>query len=171
MRTHNPFPLGPLSHLPHPTLLRHTDGWAELSMPYRRFPQAIYFTQGSNTSALLSQFILPSPSPPPCLQVCNLCLHLYSWAANRFIGTTFTGPIYIHVNIWSLLFSLWFTSFHTTDIRFIHIHPNDSISFLFMAIVLSCVWASMYMPAYIHLPCLFICRWTSKLLPCPGYCP
>lgn len=123
-------------------------------------------------SVLLSQFILPSPSPPPCPQVCYLCLHLYSWAANRFIDTTFTDPIYIHVNIWYLLFSLWFTSFHMTDIRFIHINPNDSISFLFMAIVLSrCV--GIYVYACIHTSALSVHLSTDRLscFHVLGYCP
>lgn len=104
--TYIPWPLGPLSHLgpSHPSIVTQM---AELSSLCHTdvSSQAIYFTQGSNTSVLLSQFILPSPSPPPCLQVCYLCLHLYSWAANRFIDTTFTDPIYIYMLIYGICFS------------------------------------------------------------------
>ena len=66
---------------------------------------AIYFTHGSiQMSILLSQFVLPSPSPHVHM---FLCLHLNSCPAKRFISTIFLDFIYIYIfiNILYLFFS------------------------------------------------------------------
>ena len=48
------------------------------------------------------------------------------------------------------------------DSRFIHLIRTDSNAFLFMAVIFHCVYGT-------QLPYPFICRWTSRLLPCPSY--
>ena len=59
-------------------------------------PIIIYFTYSSvYISVLLCPFFPRYPSSA-IATVCVLCLHLYSWPANRFIGTIFLASIYMH---------------------------------------------------------------------------
>ena len=48
--------------------------------------------------------------PPPCLQVCSLCLHFQCYPANRFISTIFLDSIYMHSLIYSISFSVFLHS-------------------------------------------------------------
>ena len=80
---------------PIPPLYVVTEHWVELPVLYSNFPLAICFTYGSlYVSALLSQFVPPSPYPL-CPQVHSPGLHLYSCPANKFISTVFLYFIYM----------------------------------------------------------------------------
>ena len=61
-------------------------------------------------------------------------------------------------------FFFWLASLCMTVSRSIHISADDTVSFLFMA-----KWYSIvYMYHMFFIP--FLCWWTFKLLPSPGYC-
>ena len=50
---------------------------SELPVPRSSFPLAVYFTHGSvYMSMLLSQFVLPSSSPHPCVHRSTLYIHI-----------------------------------------------------------------------------------------------
>ena len=121
--------------MPLPTPLGHhrSHHQSELPVLYSSFPLVIYFTYGNVcVSMLLSQFIPSSPSPAVSTDLfqCSLCLHLYSFPANRFISTIFLDSIYMY-----LLHNIYFSvsSLCKTGPRFIHLSSTDSYSFLFMA--------------------------------------
>ena len=69
---------------------------------------------------------------------------------------------YICISIRYLFFSFWLTSLCMTDSRSIHLTTNNFVSF-YGWVIFHCI----YVP---HLLYPFICRWTFRLVPCPGYC-
>ena len=69
----------------------------------------------------------------------------------------------ICVRIWYLSVPFWLTLLCIIGSWFIHLIRTDSNVFLFIAETFHCI----YVP---QLPYPFICRWTSRLPPCPGYC-
>ena len=97
---HNPFLLY-LSPLPHPTHLGHhtaSQSWAPC--PIQERPTSYLFTRSSaNKSIPISKFI-PTPDLGP--HICSLCLHLYSYPANRFIGTIFS-----RIHIYTLIHDIF----------------------------------------------------------------
>ena len=84
----------------------------------------------------------------------------------------------IRVSIWYLLLSLWLTPLCITGCMFIHLTRTDSNAFFFMAEVIShCISISICVCIYTHthtdtsqLLYPLSSQWTSRLLPCPGYC-
>ena len=107
----HPIPLGP----------HRAPAWAPCVT--QRLP-AIYFTRDSvHLSALLSQFIPPSPS----LAVST------SLFSTRFISAIFLDSICICLNIGYSLFSFWHTSLCVRGSRFIQFTTTDSNPLLFMA--------------------------------------
>ena len=108
-------------------------------------------------SVLFSQFAPFSPSPTfLCQQVCSL-LGSSVYYFSRF---------HIYVCVWiynTWFFSFWLTSLYIRNSRFIHLSTTDSNSFLFYGWV---IFHCLNVPQ-LHYP--FICWWTSRLLPCPGY--
>ena len=95
-------------------------------------------------------------------QVMSLLFN-YSCPADDFISTIFLDSIYMCVNIQYLFFSFWCTLLCIIASRFIYLSSTDSNSFLLMA-----EWFSVYIVPQLLDP--FICRWTSRLLLCLGYC-
>ena len=93
---------------------------------------------------------------PQSPKVYSLLLCLFCCLAYRVIITIFLNLIYIYLNILYWCFFLWLTSLCIIGFSFIHLIRTDSNVFL-------CV----YVP---QLPYPFVCWWTSRLLPCPGYC-
>ena len=72
-------------------------------------------------------------------------------------------PKSICVSILYWCFSFWLTSLCIISFNFIHLIRTDSNVLFFKGwVTLHCV----YVP---QLSYLFICWWTSRLLPCPGY--
>ena len=59
-----------------------------------------------------------------------------------------------------IFFFVWFTSLNMIISRSIHILANGILSFFFLA--------EWYSSVSIYLLYPFICRWTLRLLPCPG---
>ena len=96
--------------------------------------------------------LLPQ-SPKVCSYLCFFCCLVY-----RLIITIFLNSIYMLY--WC--FSLWLTSLCIIGSSFIHLIRTDSNAFFYSWVIFHCV----YVP---QLPYPFICRWTSRLLPCPGY--
>ena len=59
---------------------------------------------------------------------------------------------------------LWLTSFSMMLSRSIHVSANGIVSFFFNGwVIIHCI----YVP---HLLYPFLCWWTFRFLPCPGYC-
>ena len=99
----------------------------------------------------------PLPQSP---KDCSIHLCLFCCLAYKVIITIFLNSIYMC----QYTFSLWLTSLCIIGSRFIHLIRTDSNVFLFNSwVIFHCV----YVP---QLPYPFICRWTSRLLPCPSYC-
>ena len=130
-------------------------------MLYSSFPLAICVAHGSlYISKLLSQFILPSPSPPG-QQVHFLHLCLCSLPASRFTSTIFLGPMYMHS--YATLLLLFLTSLWVTGSRFVHLSSVDSnFPFLWLSNI-----RCMHVPQLLY-PSM--CWWPSRLLPGPGCC-
>ena len=151
-----PLPLQPSSQ-PSPSsppLSVITECWAGLPVLYSSFSLAVlHMVAYVSMAALSSSHRLLSPL---CLQVCSLCLHLYSCPANRFISTIFLDS-YICINIRYLCFSFWLTSLCLTASRFMYFSSADSHLFLFMA---EC--ASFY--TRVEQACVFVCMCVSKVL-------
>ena len=103
-------------------------------------------------------FSLP-PFPP-----CNpkfLHLWLYFCFVNKFICTHFLDSTYKWYHMVFLF--LWLTSLSLTISRSIHVAANGIILFF--------LWLSnilLYICTHPLYP--FLCWWTFRLLPCPGYC-
>ena len=55
------------------------------------------------------------------------------------------------------------SSFNMTCSRFIQVAANGMISFFFNECI---IFHCMYVPHFYP----FLCLWTFRLLPCPGYC-
>ena len=98
----------PSTPCPIPHLQVVTEHWTELSASCSKFLLAIYFTYGNvNVSVLLSQFILPSPSPTEStslLSVLYICISI----AARQIGSSvsFFQIPYICLNVRQEIFKL-----------------------------------------------------------------
>ena len=162
-----PLPLEPPSHPPYPTLIaKHR---ADLPVLCCCFPPANYFTFGSVYMSMLLS-LRPSfpelPPPTPCPQVHSLYLHLYSCPATRFISTTFFFFFRFHIYVLAysicfslsdLLHSVWQTLGLSSSLQI-----TQFLSF-YGWVIFHCI----YVP---HLLYPFICWWTFRLLPCPGYC-
>ena len=110
-------------------------------------------------------------SSHPCLlpqsaKVCSLHLCLFCCLAYKVIVTIFLNSIYMHEYTVLMLFFL--SSLCIIGSSFTHVIKTDlngfSLFFFFCSrIIVHCV----YVP---QLPYPFVCWWTSRLLPCPGYC-
>ena len=102
---------------------------------------------------------LPLPRSPKDYSVhqCLFCCLVY-----RVVVTIFLNSIYICISILYWCFSFWLTSLCIIGSSFIHLIRTDSNAFFFNGwVILHCV----YVP---QLSYPFVCRWTSRLLPCPG---
>ena len=149
--------------LPIPPLSASAKHRADLPVLCCRFPLANYFMFSSVFMLMLLSFHPSFPLPPPCPQVHSLCLCLYSCPATRFISTIFFLRFRIYVLAYCICFSLsdllhsvWQTISPPTSL--------EITQFLFYGWV---IFHCIYVP---HLLYPFICWWTFKLLPCPGYC-
>ena len=109
----------------------------------------------SSHVTLLSPHVLKS-----ILYVCVFIPLLSLGSSETFFFLRF----YMYVLTWYLFFSFWLTSLWMTDSRSIHLTTKklNFISF-YGWVIFHCI----YVP---HLLYPFICRWTLRLLPCPGYC-
>ena len=121
----------------------------------------ICFTYGNiHVSMLFSQIIPPSPSPTESRSLLFISVSLLL----SHIVTIFLNSIYICVNILYWCFNFWLTSLCIIGSSFIHLIKIDSNCILFYSwVIFHCV----YVP---QLSYPFICRWTSRSLPCPGCC-
>ena len=121
---------------------------------------AICFTYDNiHVSMLFSQIIPPLPSPTESKR-----LFYVSFAVLR-IGlslSSFWTP-YICVSILYWCFYFWLTSLCIIGSSFIHLIRTDSDVFFFNGWV---IFYCVYVP---QLSYPFVCQWTSRLLPCPGY--
>ena len=91
------------------------------------------------------------------LQICSYC-----FPESKIISTIFLDSIRMHN--YTIFAFLFLTSLCIIGSRLIHLVRTDSNAFFFYSwVIFHCVY--MYHNVFIH-----ICRWTSRLLPCPGYC-
>ena len=149
------FPIPSLSHpsapatsaLPHASNL---DWWSISHMVIHMFQ---CYSLKSSHSCLLPQ------SP----KVCSLHLCLFHCLAYKVIVTIFLNSIYIHqYTILVFFFLIYFTLYNRVQFHPPHYNWYKCIIFNSWAIF-HCV----YVP---QLSYQFVCWWTSRLLPCPGYC-
>ena len=86
----------------------------------------------------------------------SVSLFLFCDLYNLFLDSTYKGCDVIFL-------LLWLTSFSVLS-RSIHVAENGIISFFFNGwVIFHCIHAP-------HLLYPFLCWWTFRLLPCPGYC-
>ena len=97
-------------------------------------------------------------------KVSSLSLCLFCCLAYRVIITIFLNSIYMDQYTVLVFFSFWLPSLCIIDFRFIHLTRTDSNYILFNSWV---IFHCAYVP---QLSYPFICRWSSRLLPCPGCC-
>ena len=119
--------------------------------------------QRIHVSATLS--ICPTLFLPCC--VCKSILYVYvlPCPGNRFISTIFLDSMYMMFDYVWLIYL--FFSFCINSIQ----QALDSFTSLWLTQIHSFFWWVII--HYIYVPqllSLFICCWTSRLLPCPGYC-
>ena len=123
---------------------------------------AIRFTYDNiHISMTFSQIIPSSPSPtesksPFYTSVSLLLSHIQGHHCHL-------SKSHIYVLVYCIgVFSFWLTSLCIIGSSFIHLIRTDSNIFFFGRVILHCI----YVP---QLSYPFICWWTSRLLPCPGY--
>ena len=159
-------PLVSPSHPPYPTPLGGHKARADLPVLCSCFPLAIYFTFGSVYMSMLLSHLVPAyPSPSPCLQVHSLHLHLYSCPASGSLETFFCFfRFYVYVlpygiccSLSALLHSVWQTLGPSTSLQI-----TQFCFFLWLSNIPLSIYATYSLS--------FICWWTLRLLPCPGYC-
>ena len=131
------------------------------------FPLAIYFTLGSvYVSVLLSHFVPAYSSRSPCPHVHTLLICLYSSPSPRFIRTIF---VFFRFHIYMLAYSICFSLSDLLHSVWQTLGPSTSLQitqfrfFLYSWVIFHCI----YVPPLLY---QFICRWTLRLLACPGCC-
>ena len=83
--------------------------------------------------------------------------------ANKFFSTIFLDSIYMHYNmVFIFLFLAHFTLYNMFQVHPPHRNWLKCIPF-YGRVIFHCV----YVPQLLY---PFICRWTSRLLPCSSYC-
>ena len=154
--------------LPIPPLWVVAKHWADLPVLRGCFALAIYFTFGSVYMFMpLSHFIPAYPSPSRCPQVHSQRLRLYSCPAPTFFRTFF---FFFRFNIYVLAYSICFSLSDLLHSVWQTLGPSTSLQitqFHFISFYHWVIFHCIYVP---HLLYPFICRWTLRLLPCPGYC-
>ena len=141
--------LPPTSHAVPPRWVV-TEPWLELPESYSRFPLALCFTNGSvHVSMLLSPFVPPSV-PRSLFSVLQPCKQAHQDHVSRFR---------IFVLIYDICSSLltYFTLYDWLQGSSASLELTQMCSFLWL--IFHCV----YTPQLLY---PFICRWTSRLLPC-----
>ena len=170
--TYTYIPLSPPSCISLPPSLSHPDRRSvtkhrtNLPVLCGCFPLAIYYTFGSVYMSMpLSHFVPAYPSHSPCPQVHSLRLRLYSCPAPRFFRTTF---FFFRFHIYVLAYGICFPLSDLLHSVWQTLGPSTSLQitqfwFFYGWVIFHCI----YVP---HLLYPFICQWTLRLLPCPGYC-
>ena len=111
-----------------------------------------------------SRHLAHSLLPTLCPQVHSLHLCLHSFPKNNFLNTILLDSIYIYILIYDICFSL-------SDLLQSVQQALGSSTSLDLIQICSFIWLILFHCICVpHLPYPFICRWTSRLLPCPGYC-
>ena len=103
------------------------------------------------------------PSLSPCPQVHSLHLRLHSCPVPRFIRTIFFFRFHIYVLAHGICFSLY-DLLHAV---WQPLGPSTSLQITQLPFYGRVIFHCIYVP---HLLDPFICQWTLKLLPHPGYC-
>ena len=160
--THNryPLPFGLPSHLGYCSAL------GEFPVLYSMFPSVVHFRHSINNvyvSIPVSQFLPPYPFPPWYPYICSLRLRLYFCFATKIIYTIFLDSTYVrYYTIFAFLFLTYFTLYDT-----LQVHPRLCKWPNFIPFYGWVIFHCIYVP---HLLYPFLCQWTVRLLPCPGYC-
>ena len=151
--------------LPIPFLWVVTQHQADLPVWCSCFPLAIYFTFHSvYMSMLLSHFVPAYPSPSPCPQVHFLHQCLYSCLAPRFIRTIF---FFFRFHIYALAYGICFSLSDLLHSVWQTLGLSASLQITQFLFFLWLIFRCIYVPHFLY---PFICRWTFRLVPCPGYC-
>ena len=159
-----PLPLETPSHTPYPTPLGHRESPSRSPCAMLLLPtsQLFYIRYCIYVYATLT--LPPFRPPTPCHQVHSLCLPLYSCPATRFISTIFFFRFHIYALAYGICFSLsdllhsvWQNLGPSTSLQITQFHFFSWLSNI-----------PLYICATSSYP--FICQWTFRLVPCPGYC-
>ena len=160
---------GPLSWTPlpppspsHPSGLSQCTG-SQCPVSCFKLGLVIYLTYDNiHFSMQFSQIIPPSPSPtesrslfftPVSLLLSYILGHRYHLSKFHICALIYCIGVFLSDLLHSVIAS-----------SFIHFIRTDSDVFFFNSWV---IFHCLYVP---QLSYPFICRWTSRLLPCPGYC-
>ena len=159
---HIPPPLEPPSHTPYPTPLGDIKHRADLPVLCCCFSPANYFTFDSvYTSMLLS--LRASFALPPHVVKSILYAYLYALPLGLSVPFFFLFRFHIYALAYGICFSLsdllpsvWQT-----------LGPSTSLQITQLCFFLWLIFHCLYVP---HLLYPFVCRWTLRSVPCPGYC-
>ena len=162
-------PISPPSCISLPLSLSHPSRWSQStnwSPCVMQLLPTSYFTFGNVYMSMpLSHFVPAYPSPSPCPQVHSLVgLRLYSHPAPRFFITIF---FLFRFHIYVLAYGICFSLSDLLHSVWQTLGPSTSLQITQFPFFLWLIFHCIYVP---HLLYPFICWWTLRLLPCPGYC-
>ena len=100
---------------------------------------------------------------PQSPKVCSLHLCLFCCLAYRVIVSIFLNALYM---CWNTLLVFFFLTYFTLYNR-LQFHPSH---WNWFKCILFNSWVIFHCVYVTQLSYPFVCWWTSRLLPCPGYC-
>ena len=157
----------------HPTPLgcHRALGWAPCII--QRLPTGCLFYRWYCKCFSATLNLSHPPLPPLCPQVSSLGLHLYSYPANRFTGTIFLDSIYALIcsifpdSIYALICSIYFSLSDFILYNRLQVHPPKFNWLIFVPFYDWIIFCCIHVAQLLY---PLICRWTSNLFSCPGYC-
>ena len=132
------------------------------SLQVNSFINAIFLDPICMHVCVLSRFSRVQLSATLWTMACQAPLSIGFSRQEYWSGLPFPAPPYICINVQYFSFSD-LTSLCVIGSRFIHLTGTDPSSFFFHGwVIFHCIDAPYHLYP-------FVCRWISRLLPCPGY--
>ena len=131
---------------------------------YSRFLLVIYFIHISVYMSIpVSRFIPPTPHFPTLVSI-----RLFSTSVSLFL---LCKPVHLYhfsrFHIYALIYDICFSLSDLLHSVWQSLGPSTSLQMTQFRSFLWLIFHCIYVP---HLLYPFVCRWTFRLLPCPGYC-